>query len=100
MTTLYDELGALLDRWADAEALNGAVMIPVIPHQRPWRWFDKTKWRCPNDHVVDQPINKWTSFFGDEEEYSYCVCPECNLPMRLSFPEDAPGPLGEPKDFM
>jgi hypothetical protein len=86
-----DELAELLDRYATNEDMNGALMLL----ERPDRWYDDPHWRCVNGHVNPEPIADW---LGDE--WSFQLCPECKTLVRLTFPEDKPGPLAAPKEFM
>lgn len=90
-----DQLGDLLDRYALNEDLNGALMLI----ERPDRWYDDPHWRCPNDHVNAVPTQGWRIDIH-EKEYSYQLCIECFMPVRLTFPEDVTGPLKEPKAVM
>lgn len=87
-----DELGTLLDKYAINEDMEGRVMFG----ERPDRWFDDPHWRCVNDHVTNAPLAGWR-LDVHEEEYSHQLCCFCKSLVRLTFPEDIPGPLAEPK---
>lgn len=92
------ELGEILDHYATNEDMSGALMFV----ERPDRWYDDPHWRCVNDHVSPAPVAGYemTQFKGEPGEFSHQLCPECHHLVRLTFPEDKPGPLAAPKEFM
>jgi hypothetical protein len=72
--------------------------------ERPDRWYDDPHWRCVNGHVNTAPVEGWLNdpqaAPGYDPEWSFQLCPECKTLVRLTFPEDKPGPLAAPKEFM
>ena len=75
------ELGARLQTLKDAEQAAGAEMFLGAPD----RWYEKPRWRCPNDHVS-------TAYLKSEAARAD-LCLACYEPVRLTFPEDRDGPL-------
>jgi hypothetical protein len=91
------ELSELLDRYATNEDMNGVLMLL----ERPDRWYDDPHWRCVNDHVNTEPVAGYRRENAQAtEEWSFQLCPQCHHLVRLTFPEDKPGPLAAPKEFM
>jgi len=88
-----NELGALLDKYAANEDMNGALMFL----ERPDRWYDDPHWRCINNHVNPEPVQ---GYLPGTYVWSFQLCPECGDLVRLTFPEDVPGPLAQPKEVM
>lgn len=86
------ELGQILDNYAAAEDMAGALMLV----ERPDRWYDDPHWRCVNGHVSDCPVAGYTP----DNVYSYQLCPGCKSPVRLTFPEDVSGPLKPAPEVM
>lgn len=92
-----DELADMLDRYALNEDLDGALMLI----ERPDRWYEDPHWRCVNDHVNTEPVAGLRRVNAQvTTEYSFQLCPECHHLVRLTFPEDVPGPLGSPKAIL
>jgi hypothetical protein len=88
-----DELGTILDKYALNEDLQGHLMFA----ERPDRWYDDPHWRCVNDHVNLAPVAGLRRENAQvTTEYSHQLCPQCHHLVRLTFPEDKPGPLAEP----
>jgi hypothetical protein len=97
MKMTLTELGELLDRYATNEDMNGALMLV----ERPDRWYDDPHWRCVNGHINTEPVAGYRRENAQAtEEWSFQLCPECHHLVRLTFPEDKPGPLSAPKEFM
>jgi len=92
MMTL-DELGKLLDAHAFVEEMSGRLMMI----DRPDRWYDDPHWRCINDHVNPEPVQ---GYLPGTYVWSFQLCPECGDLVRLTFPEDVPGPLKPPEDVL
>jgi len=92
-----DELGQILDNYAAAEDMAGALMFV----ERPDRWYDDPHWRCVNDHVNTEPVQGYLRANAQvTTEYSFQLCPDCHHLVRLTFPEDVSGPIAAPKEFM
>jgi hypothetical protein len=91
------ELGELLNKYAANEDMTGALMFL----ERPDRWYDDPHWRCINDHVNPEPVAGLLRVNAQvTTEYSFQLCPDCHHLVRLTFPEDVPGPLAQPKEVM
>lgn len=94
----FKELGQLLDKYAANEDINGALMLA----DRPDRWYDDPHWRCVNDHV-NTNVKEGGGYVNKHDgsrEFSYQICFDCGLPVRLTFPEDVSGPLAQPRELM
>lgn len=87
------QLGAAMDAYATHAFLLGSKELLG----RPDEWYQAGKWRCLNDHVYTK-----TRLGGGvyEGKFRFDLCVECEVPVRLTFPDDITGPLPKLQEFL